>query len=159
MGHPYISMYLPFLTSALCSHLLRLWIMACCDSVLRMIIILVLKLLSGLLLESLNCSKRVTFCLCYSHRIVIASSAFGLGVDIKDIRQIIFMQPPGATSELVQQIGRGGRDGGTCTCTIHYSNIELGKAKKEMKALIQASCLRVYINKHITSTKLMLSIG
>ena len=58
------------------------------------------------------------------HRLVIASSAFGLGVDIEDIRRVVFLQPPATTSELVQRIWRVGRDGGLCEVQVHYNNLE-----------------------------------
>ena len=83
------------------------------------------------------------------HRLVIASSAFGLGVDIEDIRRVVFLQPPATTSELVQQIGRGGRDGGTCEVHVHYNNLERGKAKQEIKDLLMAQCKRVSFSLHL----------
>jgi len=42
---------------------------------------------------------------------VIATSAFGLGVDCPDIRQVIKWGAPSTIEELVQQTGRAGRNG------------------------------------------------
>ena len=83
------------------------------------------------------------------HRVVIASSAFGLGVDIEDIRGVVFLQPPATTSELVQQIGRGGWDGGLCEVHVPYNNLERGKAKQELKDLLMAQCKRVSFSLHL----------
>ena len=44
-------------------------------------------------------------------RLVIATSAFGLGVDCPDITRIINWGAPNTIEELVQQTGRAGRDG------------------------------------------------
>ena len=44
-------------------------------------------------------------------RLVIATSAFGLGVDIPDIRRIIHWGLPSTKEEYVQETGRAGRDG------------------------------------------------
>jgi ATP-dependent DNA helicase RecQ len=43
--------------------------------------------------------------------VVIATSAFGMGVDIQNIRHIVHLGPPLNLTEYVQQIGRAGRDG------------------------------------------------
>ena len=44
-------------------------------------------------------------------RLLIATSAFGLGIDISDITRIINWGAPNTIEELVQQTGRAGRDG------------------------------------------------
>ena len=43
-------------------------------------------------------------------RLVIATSAFGLGVDCPDIGQVINFGAPNTTKELIQQSGRAGQD-------------------------------------------------
>ena len=44
-------------------------------------------------------------------RLLIATTAFGLGVDCPDIERIINWGSPNTLEELVQETGRGGRDG------------------------------------------------
>lgn len=49
--------------------------------------------------------------------IMTATSAFGMGVDIPDIRGVIHHDPPGTPEALVQELGRAGRDEQASWCT------------------------------------------
>ena len=54
-----------------------------------------------------------------SLRCVIATSAFGLGVQISDVRHIVHWGPPCDLLDYWQQVGRGGRDGEPSTATMY----------------------------------------
>ena len=54
-------------------------------------------------------------------RVVIATEAFGLGVDVPDIRVILFYGVPRSLESFVQQVGRAGRDGkSSCAHLLHF---------------------------------------
>ena len=44
-------------------------------------------------------------------RVLISTSAFGMGINIPDIRHVVHILPPTNLTDYVQQIGRAGRDG------------------------------------------------
>ena len=52
--------------------------------------------------------------------IVIATNAFGMGIDKSDIRRIIHFETPGTLEQYAQEAGRGGRDGKPTTCDLWY---------------------------------------
>jgi len=50
--------------------------------------------------------------------VMAATSAFGLGIDKKDIRYILHYQAPASLEQYVQEAGRGGRDGKKANCIL-----------------------------------------
>jgi ATP-dependent DNA helicase RecQ len=52
--------------------------------------------------------------------VMVATSAFGLGIDKADIRFVMHFQSPASLEQYVQEAGRGGRDGRKANCILLY---------------------------------------
>jgi ATP-dependent DNA helicase RecQ len=53
-------------------------------------------------------------------RVMVATNAFGLGIDKPDIRFVLHYQMPSSVDAYYQEAGRGGRDGQDARCTLLY---------------------------------------
>ncbi|HET9051321.1 MAG TPA: RecQ family ATP-dependent DNA helicase [Candidatus Dormibacteraeota bacterium] len=54
-------------------------------------------------------------------RVAVATSAFGMGVDVPTVRQVVHMALPSSLEEYYQQAGRAGRDGERASCVVIHA--------------------------------------
>jgi len=79
-------------------------------------------------------------------RVLVATSAFGMGVDYPDVRAIVHFQAPGSLEAYYQEAGRAGRDGEDARCTLLYDHADRGVqlyfARKRSKVELLAAYAR-----------------
>ena len=75
-----------------------------------------------------------------TRKIMIATSAFSMGIDVPDIELVVHFNAPINMTDYIQQIGRAGRDGRKAHCVLFYdqngddnaiSNSFIKKSKKQ----------------------------
>ena len=62
--------------------------------------------------------------------VVVATNAFGMGIDRADVRAIGHLAPPGSVEAYYQEVGRAGRDGNYATCLLLISPSDMALRRK-----------------------------
>ena len=63
-------------------------------------------------------------------RVLFVTVAFGIGIDLKNIRQVIHIGVPNTMEEYFQEAGRCGRDGQQSRAIIYYNSSDISVGKK-----------------------------
>ena len=89
-----------------------------------------------------------------SMRVLIATSAFGMGVNIGDISNVVLYGPPVEGLMFSQLSGRGGRiTSVNCVCELMFSAAEVKRADRDMALICSGEvCIREVLIKNILSS-------
>ncbi|MDD2326740.1 MAG: RecQ family ATP-dependent DNA helicase [bacterium] len=79
-------------------------------------------------------------------RVIVATNAFGMGIDKADVRTVVHMDLPNSPEEYFQEAGRAGRDGERSYAVILYSKADSARLRKRITDAFPARefVLRVY---------------
>lgn len=79
--------------------------------------------------------------------VMIATNAFGMGIDKSNIRFIVHFTMPKNLESYYQEIGRGGRDGTSCDCYLFYCRNDISRVEFLINKSIPLSRREIAIRK------------
>ncbi|XP_078607414.1 recQ-like DNA helicase BLM [Branchiostoma floridae x Branchiostoma japonicum] len=99
-----------------------------------------------------------------SCRVVVATTALGMGLNFKTISRIVLFGPPNDMEDVLQMVGRAGRDGGQAHAVFYYNRVQMIHADQAVKAFARGEdggndCIRKRLYKHFEESPISVQPG
>ena len=80
--------------------------------------------------------------------VVIGTCALWTGINFPKVKYVVQYGPPTSTIELMQQAGRGGRDGSQAHCLTYFTNRQLARCDKNIKSPHRVTSVTLWLVCH-----------
>jgi superfamily II DNA helicase RecQ len=90
---------------------------------------------------------------------IICTNAFGMGLDLPNIRLIIHWQQPASVEDLLQEYGRAGRDGKPSVSVVFYDDDRSSRDVSRLKFMAERTVSAAALEQHERAAILLCRFG